>query len=570
MQDSKSIIKPLFSLLQPFSRPMIFAIVLGFLTISSGIALMMTSAWLISTAALQLGITSLSLAPTAVRLFGLSRASFRYLERLVSHDVTFRLLAHLRVWFYEHIEPLSPAQLGAYSSGDLMARLVTDIEELQNLYIRVIAPPIVAVFVTICVGITFSFIDVFVAFVAVIFMIIAGTVLPLLTWWIGNQIGVHVVEARANINIHLVDTIQGLSDSLAYGYASNRLTQLGFYNDSLLRLERHEAWLYGLEGGLSVLMVNLASFCVLLTAIDRVDGVLLATVTLGIISAFEPITPLALATQYLSKELSAAHRVFSLISLKPAIQDLTSSHSKPEYNADLSLNNIDFRYKESEPWVFHDFSIDIPYGSRVAITGESGSGKSSLVNLLLRFWEYDRGQVTVDGKDLRTLAHDELRQLFGVMTQKVHLFNTTIGENIRIADKSASDEMIVHVAKAVHIHDFIMSLPNGYDTYVGENGLSLSGGEGQRLALARILLKDAPIWILDEITANLDPITAKGVMDSVMQLGFNRTIILITHQTSMVEKYKFDQSVNLELDESNQKQGLERVLSLFDLQVNAT
>jgi len=547
MQSSKSVTKSLLTLLRPFSRSILLALLLSIVTISSSIALMMTSAWLISTAALQLGITSLSLAPTAVRLFGLSRATFRYLERLVSHDVTFRILAHLRVWFYENIEPLSPAQLDAFSSGDLMARLVSDVEELQNTYIRVIAPPIVAVIITIGIGITFSFIDIFVALVAVAFMIIAGTVLPLLTWWIGNQIGVHLVAARANINIHLVDTIQGLSDSLAYGYATNRLELLSDFNNEVLRLELQEAWLYSLQGGVSVLMVNLASFSVLLTAIDRVDGVLLATVTLGMIAAFEPITPLALATQYLGKELSAARRVFNLMDLKPTIVERIETRSKPDHDINLALKEIDFRYGKTEPWVFHDFSIDIPFGSRVVITGESGSGKSSLVNLLLRFWDYEKGQVIVGDMPLKELAHDDARSLFGVMTQSVHLFNTTISENIRIANKSASDEMIIDVAKAVQIHDFIMSLPNGYDTYVGENGLSLSGGERQRLALARILLKDAPIWILDEITANLDFVTADKVLASVMQLGTNRTIILITHQTSLVEKYKFDQALNFEV-----------------------
>jgi len=539
------IIRQLITFMQPFRIRVLIALLLATATIGSSIALMMTSAWLISTAGLQLGITSLGVAPVGVRLFGISRAVFRYLERLVSHDVTFRLLAVLRVWFYTRIEPLSPAQLRAFSSGDLMSRVVSDIEELQNLYLRVIAPPIVAIIITIFTGVAFAFIDPMAALVLVIFMVAAGTLLPLFTWWAGRVIGAQLIRARALLNTHMVDSVQGLADSLAYGYTRSRTQTLHDINTDLTTHERQMARLDGVQGGLSVLMVNLAAFCVLLVAIGRVEGVLLATLVLGTIAAFEAITPLALSTQHLGKEMTAAERVFDVIETTTAVDDPTEAQTIPSRPLHLQLHEVSFRYAPTEPRIFDDFSLNVPPGTRLAVMGESGTGKSSLVNVLLRFWDYETGSVTIGGVDLKTIGHEDIRRTFGVMTQRTHLFNTTIKENIRIARKTASDDAVIEAAKAAQIHDFIHSLPDGYDTYVGENGAALSGGERQRIALARILLKDAPIWLLDEITANLDPITANRVIQTVMQAAQDKTIIVLTHNTSWTDGFDLDETIRL-------------------------
>ncbi|MCA9956109.1 MAG: thiol reductant ABC exporter subunit CydC [Anaerolineales bacterium] len=542
----KSSLGQVLRLLRPFWQRVLLALLLSALTIGSSIALMMTSAWLISTAALQLGITSLGVAPTAVRFFGLSRAVFRYLERLVSHDVTFRLLARLRVWFYERIEPLSLVQLQAFRSGDLMSRMVTDVETLQNFYLRVVSPPIVAVIITAMMGMTFSFFDGRTALVLVLFMLVTGSVLPLLTHWIGNSIGQRLVAQRTQLNSHLVDTVQGMADSLAFGYTTRLGETLGQMNGRLSQTERQMGRLDGLQNGLSVLLVNLAAASVLWVAIDRVEGVLLATLTLGTIAAFEAITPLALAGQHFGQEQTAANQVFAVINSAPTIAEPASLPAPLPERPSLALNNVTFRYDAEEPPVFTNFSLNVPYGTRVLLTGESGAGKSSLINVLLRFTEYEAGQIAVGPTDLRTIPHESVRQFFGVMTQRTHLFNTTIGENIRIGRKSASDEEIVAAAQAAQVHTFISSLPDGYATYVGEGGALLSGGERQRIALARMLLKDAPIWLLDEITANLDPITAVHVLQAVLTAGTNRTIILMTHRTQLLENHTFAQHIHLE------------------------
>ena len=463
----------------------------------------------------------------------------------MSHDVTFRLLTHLRVWFYRRIEPLSLVQLQLLRSGDLLSRAVSDIEELQNLYLRVISPPLVALMVTAGTAVAFALFDQAAALLLLFFMLAAGTLLPILAWWSGKRIGRNTIECRTQLNTHLVDSVQGLPDALALGYAASLQDRLSTINKRLGDWERRMGRLDGLQTGLSVLMTNLAAVSVLWVAAGRVDGVLLATLALGAIAAFEAITPLALAGQNLGRELQAARRVFEIIERTPAVPGPSRPEPVPASRPTLSLNRVTFRYLQDPRPALENLSLTVPYGNRVLVTGASGAGKSSLINVLLRFADYESGQIEVAGTDLRAMAHADVRRLFGVMTQRTHLFNTTIGENIRIGRPDASQADIIAAARQAQIHHFIKDLPAGYDTDVGEGGALLSGGERQRIALARMLLKDAPIWLLDEITANLDPLTAAGVLEAVLQAGEGRTLILMTHRIEMVAPHHFDRRLNL-------------------------
>lgn len=532
-------------LMKPFWQRVLLALALSVLTIGSSVALMMTSAWLISTAALQLGITSLGVAPVAVRFFGLSRAVFRYLERLVSHDVTFRLLARLRVWFYERIEPLSLVQLQSFRSGDLVSRVVSDVEELQNFYLRVVSPPAVAVVMTVVMALAFSAVDRRVGLVLAGFMVLSGTLLPLLAWWIGARAGKPMVENRARLNSHLVDVVQGLPDTIAFGYTARMRQALENIAGRLAREERWMGWLDGLQSGLSLLMANLAAAGVLWVAVGRVDPVLLSALALGTIAAFEAITPLAPAGQHLGREMAAARRVLEIIESAPAVHEGNRSLPQLAARPALSLERVTFRYEDDARPALIDFSLDVPYGAHLLLTGESGAGKSSLINVLLRFADYEAGRISVGGTDLRDMRHESVRQIFAVMTQRTHLFNTTIRENVRIGRQSATEEEIVAAAQAAHIHDFVQTLPDGYETLVGEGGVLLSGGERQRIALARMLLKDAPIWLLDEVAANLDPVTASEVLRAVLTAGADRTVILMTHRPELVASYTFDGEIRL-------------------------
>lgn len=519
----------------PFWRGMLLAVLLGALTIASSIGLMMTSAWLISKAGLQPSIADLSVAPPMVRFFGIARGVFRYIERLVSHEVTFRLLARVRVHFYSAIEPLAPARLSRYRSGDLLGRVVADVESLENLYIRVLSPPLVALLIGALVTLIVLGFDALVALVLLASLVAAGTGLPLLAWSLSRGPGRDVVRTRAELNAVLVDGIQGLADTVAYGREAAQLDALEAINARMDAQERRLGQLDGLQTGLMVLAMHLAALAVLIVAIPRVEPIYLATLTLGTLAAFEAIIPLAPAAHHLGLTLQAGERLLEVVDAEPAVQD-PAAPAPPPTRAALRVQDLTFRYHPLDPPALDGVSFDLPPGKIVAVVGPSGAGKSTLANLLLRFWNYDGGSVQLDGRELRDYAQADVRAAIGVMTQRTHLFNTTIRENIAIARDGADEAAVMAAARRARVHDFIAGLPQGYATFAGEGGLSLSGGERQRIVLARVLLKGAPLTILDEATANLDAVTERAVLESIYETLGDRSLLLITHRLTLLDR----------------------------------
>ena len=532
---SRRTFRRLLRLALPFWRGMLFSVLLGAATIASSIGLMMTSAWLISKAGLQPSIADLGVAPVMVRFFGISRGIFRYVERLVSHQVTFRLLARVRVHFYTAIEPLAPARLAKYRSGDLLGRVVADVESLENLYIRVLAPPLVALLIGGLVTLIALGFDEVVALVLLASLVMSGTGLPLLAWSLSRGPGRDVVRTRAELNAVLVDGIQGLADTVAYGREAAQLDALDAINERLDARERSLGQLDGLQAGLMALAMHLAALAVLIAAIPRVEPIYLATLALGTLAAFEAIIPLAPAAHHLGLTLQAGERLLEITDAAPAVHD-PPTPAPPPTRAALRVENLTFRYHPLDPPALDGVSFDLPPGKIVAVVGPSGAGKSTLANLLLRFWDYDGGSVQLDGHELRDYAQADVRAAIGVMTQRTHLFNTTIRENIAIARDGADETAVIEAAQRARVHDFIARLPQGYATFAGEGGLSLSGGERQRIALARILLKDAPLTVLDEATANLDAVTERAVLESIYETLGDRSLLLITHRLTLLDR----------------------------------
>lgn len=524
----------LLGFLRPFWRRVVLSVALGVLTVGSSVGLMATSAWLISKAGLQPSIAELGVSVVAVRFFGIARGVLRYLERLVSHDTTFRLLAALRVSFYEAIEPLAPARLSRFRSGDLLGRVVADVETLQEFYLRSVAPPLVALAVTVLLTGLFAAFDPFVALAALAWMLVASAALIALSWWLTYQAGRGMIETRAALHAELTDSIHGLAENLIYGDAGRQAANVERLSAELAAQERRFMRLDGLQNGIAVLLVNGAAFSVLAAAIPRVDGVYLASLTLALTAAFEAITPLAGSIAHLSGSVAAADRLFEVADLPPAVPDKPSIAQLPTAH-DLKIEHLSFAYSAGDPPVFDDFSLSVAPGERMAIIGESGIGKSTLANLLVRFWDYDHGRIIVGERDLKTIAPDDARRLIGVMEQRTHLFNTTVLENIRIGRSEASDTEVIEAAKRAAAHDFIEQMPLGYETLIGENGAKLSEGQRQRIALARLLLKDAPILILDEPTANLDPVTERAVLQTILSVTTGRTLILLTHRAVLLD-----------------------------------
>ena len=537
--SSRLILPRLLSFLQGSWGWVALSVLLGTLTIGSNVSLMGTSAWLISTAALHPSIAELEVAIVGVRFFGITRGVFRYTERLVSHDVTFRLLSRLRVWFYEKLEPLAPARLMDYRAGDLLARIIGDVETLENFYVRVVAPPLVALLTALGVSIFLASFYPPLATVLIGFFLGLGLILPLLSQSLSRGPGKALISLRAELHIQLVDGIQGLPDILAYGRGADRLKLISETGQAYGRAQRRMARISGLQSALTVLLTNLGMWTVLFLTIPivsegRLSGVMLGTLTLLTLASFEAVNPLPQAAQMWESVRTAAGRLFEIVDAEPVVKDSreqkTGSSEAEKLISTLEFSNLSFSYPNQSIPAVHDISFKLESGKSLAIVGPSGAGKSTLVSLLLRFWEYSSGDIRLGGESLRSLEQDRVQERCGVVSQSSYFFNASVRENLRLARPSASIEEIEEATRQAQIHEFILGLPKGYETFIGEQGLRLSGGERQRLAIARALLKDTPILILDEPTANLDPLTEKLVLETLFEIMRGKSTLLITHR----------------------------------------
>lgn len=531
----------LLGFLRGSGKEIVLAVLIGSGTIASSIALIGTSAWLIAAAALHPSVAELQVAIVGVRLFGISRGVFRYFERLRSHQVTFSLLARLRTWFYESLEPLAPARLMHHRSGDLLSRVISDVKTLENFYIRVISPPIIALIISLATSVYLSLYHPSLGWTLFLFLLMNGVGLPLLMPLLNRKAGCKLVATRARLHTQLVDGIQGLSDLLAFGQEKSRQAEISSISADYARQQKHESWLTGFHSGLSLLLTNLGMWTVLVLTIplvytSEIEGIMLGALAMIALVSFEAVVPLPLAVQLLGESLGAGRRLFEIADAKPGITEnvkwkLTpAQRGKKKELPGIEFSQLVFSYGENGENALNEISFKVDPGQSIAVVGPSGAGKSSLMNLLLRFWEYQQGDIFLDGHPIKEYDADDLRAEIAVIPQRAYFFNESIRENLRLARPSASDTEIKNAAKKAQIHDFIIGLPESYETLIGEQGARLSGGERQRLAIARAILKDAPILISDEPTANLDSITERQVLDSLFALMRDKTALLITHR----------------------------------------
>ncbi|GER85179.1 thiol reductant ABC exporter subunit CydC [Thermogemmatispora aurantia] len=533
----------LLAFLRPFTPQIIVTVLLGGVMVAANMLLLSMASYLIAGAAIVTMIVLLSIPITIVRLMGLVRAAARYGERLLSHNVTFRLLAHIRVTVYRRLAPLAPARLFQLRSGDLLARLVSDVDELQNLYLRVVAPVLVAALVTVITCWLLAIFNTVLALAALFFLLITGLGLPLLALRLTRGLGREQLALRGRVNMHIVESLQGMSDLLAYGQAARRRAQLASWEQRLDRLQRRLALAGGLQEGLQELLTGLAVWSILLLAIPlaatrQINSIYLGFLAMLVLAAFEAITPLAQSFGQLGHSLAAGERLFSIIDTAPAVSDPEQPAPIPATRSlALTFEDVTFRYEEEGRQVtLANISFHVPAGGRVAIVGPSGAGKSTLLRLVMRFWDPQEGHILLAGQDIRSFALADLRSLMGVVTQDTYLFNDTIRGNLRLAAPSATEGQLWRVLELAQLDDFVRQLPAGLDTWVGEQGLKLSGGERQRLAIARALLKDAPLLLLDEVTANLDRLTEQALFEALDRLMQGRTTLLVTHRLLHMEQ----------------------------------
>ena len=520
---------------------------LGWLSVIASVGLLGLSGWFISAAAfagLSLGTAYLFnffYPSIGVRLFAFTRTLSRYAERIVIHDATFRMLATLRLWFYRKIEPLAPARLMQYRSTDILNRIVNDIETLDNLYVRVFSPSVIALLTIIAVVLFLSFFDVWIAGTALLFLLISGIVLPLATTKSGADMGRELTLGTARIRIHTVESIQGLSELMVFDDWNRRINTLKKESDALIRIQGRMSRIRGLSMAGTTLLTGLATLSCLYIGAHQVargllDGANLALVGFAVLASFEALSPLPAAYQYLGQTKKAAERLLEIVHA-PAVVTFPDVSSAPMERFHIHFNSVDFRYGDSDPWILEEFDLHIEQGRRVAILGETGAGKSTLFNLLVRFWNPTKGCIQIGGHDLKTFAEFDLRKTIGVVSQQTHLFQTTLRKNLLMAQPQADEAALNAALERAQLLEWVKALPRGLDSWIGEAGSGLSGGQARRLCLARMFLQDAPIWVLDEPTEGLDKRTERKVMQALFQAAQNHTLLVITHRTSDLEQF---------------------------------
>lgn len=527
----------LIGLTRPFAWWMLLAAFIGFATIGSSVGLLMASAWLVSGAALQPALASLQQGITGVRSFGLARGPLRYAERLVSHDTTFRILTRLRVWFYEALEPLAPARLAAYRSADLLQRIVDDIQGMENIYSRVVAPPATALMVTLLMWFLVGAWSAWAALGLLACQLLAGVALPFLTARIARGTARSVMECRTEQQLLAVDLVQGLGELRVFGAIDGHLARLQAAESRKLELQERASFIEGLHDTLSGLCMNAAVVWVLWSLLPQVEGGSVSAITLsallfGVTASFEAFHPLSGAMQHLEADIRAGDRLFEIIDAEPEVAAPATPDPLPGTNG-LEVRRLGFAYPGSTRPALDDITFSVPQGSRVAIVGPSGAGKSTIASLLVRFWNPAQGTITIGGTELTRLDPEALRSRIAVVSQNTYLFGQTIRENLLIARPEASDTELQRALRAAGLESLLGRL----DDWAGQHGMNLSGGERQRLAIARMILQDAPVILLDEATANLDAITEEAVLDTIEHMSTGRTVLSVTHRLNRMERY---------------------------------
>jgi ATP-binding cassette subfamily C protein CydC len=417
---------------------------------------------------------------------------------------------------------------------------VKDIEDLENVYLRIVSPAAVALVVSLLASLTLYVFVPAMALVAVGFLVAAGVGVPLLVRALSRGLGRRQLELRAELNARIVDDIQGVQDVLACGREGGEMREICALHRKLDLVQGRMALVAGLNNSLGDLMMNLALVAVLILAVPlvaagEVHGVYLAFLAVVTLGSFEAVAPLGGAFQFLGRSLGAGERLFEIVDAKPRVTDPPEPLTLPANNT-MEFDRVGFRYEEDGPLVLEDVTFTLRPGGRIAVVGPSGSGKSTLVNLVLRFWDPVRGEVRLGGRDVRGYAQENLRARMGVVAQDTHIFNDTLRANVLLADPAADEASLEEALARAQLAGLVERLPEGLDSYVGEQGSRLSGGERQRLAVARALLKDAPLLILDEATANLDTLTERELMAAVRDLMQGRTTLVITHRLVALEE----------------------------------
>ena len=464
-------------------------------------------------------------------IIAVSRGVLHYVEQYCNHFIAFKLLAIIRHEVFDVLRKLCPAKLEGKDKGNLISIITTDIELLEVFYAHTISPIAIAFITSLIMVIFISQYHIYAGLFALCMYIIVGVLIPLWNGKRGSQQGLEYRNAFGEMNSFVLDSLRGIDETIQYGQGESRKRQISSRSIELSKKQEILSHNEASQKSLTNLIILLAGFMMLMLTIKidlNLNGVLVCTVAM--MSSFGPVVALSSLSNNLTQTLASGERVLSLLEEEPLVKEIDGEVEENESFRGAEVKDISFSYDEE--MILKDFSLKLEPGEITGIHGQSGSGKSTLLKLLMRFWDTQKGEVFVDGTNVNQMPTKQLRNLESYVTQETQLFHDSISNNISLAKPNATKEEIVQAAKKASIHDFIMTLPHGYDTEVGELGDTLSGGEKQRIGIARAFLHDSKMILLDEPTSNLDSLNEGIILKSLKESSGDKTVVLVSHRTS--------------------------------------
>ncbi len=527
------IMSKLIGLIMPLIHVMIAAVTMGVIGFLTAIfIIVLGGAGLLNILGFETGL-SLSGIVIAIIACAVLRGILRYAEQGSNHYIAFKLLALIRHKVFVKLRTLAPAKLEGKDKGNLISIITTDTELLEVFYAHTISPIAIAIITSLIMTAYIGSYSVVLGIIAFISYCIVGIIIPVWSSNQGDKTGQEYRDEMGDLNSYFLSSVRGINDIIQYQVGKERLEEINKRTDEL---EKKQKFLLKQEGNnrsvtdTAILLCSMAMLFVSssLYINDKITFVQVILCLIALMSSFGPVVAISNLSNNLFHTLAAGNRVLELLAEEPAVEEITGQE-KHEFG-DIKCDKVSFSYDEEE--ILRDFTMDLSKNSTVGIYGKSGCGKSTLLKLLMRFWKTNEGLISINGKDINKINTSDLRKMQSYVTQETYLFNDTIANNIGIAKENASMEEIMEAAKKASIHDFIMSLPKGYDTNAGELGGNLSGGEKQRIGIARAFLHDAPMILLDEPTSNLDSLNEGIILKSLKEGKDDKTIVIVSHRKS--------------------------------------
>lgn len=472
---------------------------------------------------------------TIMIVIALLRGILHYLEQYCNHYIAFRLLAIIRHKVFEALQKLCPAKLESRNKGNLISIITTDTELLEVFYAHTISPICIAFLTSLFMVLFIGHYHYLARSLALIAYIIVGVIIPVINGKLGSAEGMTFRNNFGELNSFVLDSLRGLDETIQYDQGEERKQEIIERSKQLAKQQEYLSYREGAQRSITNTVILLASFGMLFLTLFLYlnhelgfEGII--TCTLSMMGSFGPVVALSSLSNSLTQTLASGERVLSLLEEKPLVEEVEGDKETNDSFKGATLNHVTFSYDDET--ILDDYSLKLEPGKITGIHGVSGSGKSTILKLLMRFWDVNQGSITVDEEEIKQIPTKHLRNMESYVTQETHLFHDSIANNIAIAKKDATREEIMEAAKKASIHDFIMALPKGYDTEVGELGDTLSGGEKQRIGIARAFLHDAPMILMDEPTSNLDSLNEGIILKSLKESSKQKTIVLVSHRVS--------------------------------------